>query len=40
MNSWKITHTRFDLAEHIKEESLFTIANGYLGFRGDMEEEM
>lgn len=40
MNNWKITHTKFDLAEHIKEESLFTVANGYLGFRGDMEEEI
>lgn len=38
MKNWKITHDSFVLEENNREESLFTIANGYMGLRGDMEE--
>lgn len=40
MNAWKVKSSQFVLKDNSKEESLFTIANGFIGLRGDMEEVM
>ena len=34
-NSWSIISDQFDIRRNANEESLFTLANGYIGMRGD-----
>lgn len=38
MENWTISSDNFILEENSRAESIFTVANGYVGLRGDMEE--
>lgn len=37
---WVITRDEWDIEKNGVDESIFTVANGYIGFRGDFEEEI
>ncbi|MCL1999598.1 MAG: hypothetical protein FWG65_12625 [Turicibacter sp.] len=38
MNNWKIIETNFDMKKNALQESIFSLGNGFLGFRGNLEE--
>jgi alpha,alpha-trehalose phosphorylase len=38
LDPWRIRQTRFEPAENQRDESLFALANGYVGIRGTLEE--
>lgn len=38
--AWKLQEREFDLTENANRESLYTLANGYIGMRGDLEEKL
>lgn len=38
-DEWKIIEEKFDLENNYRNETIFAIANGYLGMRGNFEEE-
>lgn len=40
INSWKITEQEFELKQNAIRESLFTLANGFIGMRGDGNERI
>lgn len=35
---WKIIEDKFDIENNFKNETIFALGNGYIGFRGDFEE--
>lgn len=37
-DEWKITEDKFDVKDNFKNETIFALGNGYIGFRGDFEE--
>lgn len=37
-DEWKVVESRFDVRDNFKNETIFTLGNGYIGFRGDFEE--
>ena len=40
INPFVLAETRFDPSQNKKNETLFTQANGYIGFRGNFEESL
>ncbi|MCX7951749.1 MAG: glycoside hydrolase family 65 protein [Clostridiales bacterium] len=38
IDEWRIVEKKFELDDSLKNESLFTVANGYIGLRGNFEE--
>lgn len=40
INSWKIAEQKFELKQNAVQESLFTLANGFIGMRGDGSERI
>lgn len=40
INPFVLAETRFDPSQNKKNETLFTLANGYIGFRGNFEESL
>lgn len=37
-NEWEIIEERFDIENNYRNETIFALGNGYIGFRGDFEE--